>query len=109
MAREALGEFEQLVLLAVLRLGDGAYGVPIIDEIRTRAGRRASRAAVYIALQRLRDKGFVSSTVADPTPERGGRAKRYYRVEPAAMRLLADSRQALISMWSGIEPLLEQQ
>ena len=99
MGRESLGEFEQLVLLAILRLGSEAYGVPIVREIEERTGRNASRPAVYIALKRLQGKGLVSSRMADPTPERGGRAKRYFRIEQAGIELVKDSRRVLVSMW----------
>ncbi len=108
MGREPLGEFDQLVLLAVLRLGDAAYGVPIVEEISRRTGRQVSRAAVYIALRRLHAKGLVTDTLGDPTPERGGRAKRFFRVEPPAIDLLADSRRALTSMWEDLHPILDK-
>jgi DNA-binding PadR family transcriptional regulator len=107
MGRESLGEFEQLVLLAILRLGSEAYGVPIVREIEKRTGRAASRAAVYIALKRLEGKGLVSSRMADPTQERGGRAKRYFKIEQAGIDLVKDSRRALVSMWEDLEPILE--
>ena len=103
MAKRSLGEFEQLVLLAILRVGDGAYVVPMIREIEDQTGRSASHAAVYIALRRLEEKGLVTSRLADPTPERGGRGKRYYEVHPAAIPLLRESREALLRMWDGLE------
>ncbi|UCG85004.1 MAG: helix-turn-helix transcriptional regulator [Gemmatimonadota bacterium] len=103
MAKRSLGEFEQLVLLAILRVGDGAYVVPLIREIEDQTGRNASHAAVYIALRRLEEKGLVTSRLADPTPERGGRGKRYYEVHPAAIPLLRESREALLRMWDGLE------
>ena len=108
MPRESLGEFEQLVLLAILRLGDGAYGVPIVDEIEARTGRAVSRPAVYIALRRLSAKKLVRSTLGEPTREQGGRAKRYYRVEQAGLDRLADSRRDLLNMWDGITPALDR-
>ena len=107
MERTALGEFEQLVLLAMLRLGEEAYGVPIMSMIEERTGRDVSRAAVYIALRRLQKRGFVSSRLADPTPERGGRAKRYFKLERDAIAHLRDSRRAMMSMWEDLEPVLE--
>ncbi len=107
MGRDSLGEFEQLVLLAILRLGADVYGVPIVREIEERTGRSVSRAAVYIALRRLQEKGLVSSRMADPTPERGGRAKRYFRVEPAGLESVKESRRALNSMWEDLDPVLE--
>ncbi len=106
MAREALGEFEHLVMLAILRLGPNAYGVPIVTEIEDRADRPAARAAVYIALRRLEAKGLIKSRLADPTPERGGRAKRYYKLTAAGVRQLRDTRQAFTRMWEGLDPAL---
>ena len=103
MSRRSLGEFEQLVLLAILRIGEDAYAVPILREIESRTGRNVSHAAVYIALRRLEAKGLVSSRLADPTPERGGRARKYFQVVPAALPPLRDSRNALLSMWEGLE------
>jgi len=107
MARESMGEFEQLVLLAILQVGENAYGVPILEEIERRTGRSVSRPAVYIALRRLSAKKMVRSTLGDPTPEQGGRAKRYYQVEKAGLDQLADSRRHLLSMWDGIATVLD--
>lgn len=104
MTKRSLGEFEQLVLLAILRVGKGAYAVPINKEIEEHAGRKASHAAVHIALKRLEGKGLVESELGDSTPERGGRARRYYRVLPEAERQLRESRDALLKMWDGLEP-----
>jgi len=103
MGRESLGEFEQLVLLACLHLESKAYAVSIIEEIEKRTGRSPSHAAVYIALRRLEKKGLVDSFLADPTPERGGRAKRFFHVAPEAVELLRESREALLAMWQGLE------
>jgi DNA-binding PadR family transcriptional regulator len=99
---EALGEFEQLVLLAIVRLDANAYGSTIREEIEDRTDRSVAIGALYTALDRLERKGFVSSTMADPTPERGGRAKRYYRLRPAGVAALRRSREVLSRMWSGI-------
>ena len=107
MGRDALGEFEHLVMLAVLQLGEGAYAVPIREEIEARTGRDVARAAVYIALQRLEAKGFASSGLGDPTAERGGRAKRFYRLEPEGLAQLRESQRALLSMREGLETVLE--
>ena len=104
----ALGEVEHLVLLALLRLDQNAYGVAIMDEIAGRTGRDVSRPAVYIALRRLEAKGLVSSRLGEPTPERGGRAKRYFTLERAGLRALQDSRAALLRMWKHHEPLLDK-
>ena len=102
----ALGEFEQVVLLAILRLGDEAYAVTIRDEILRCTGRDVSRGSIYITLDRLETKGFLRSWLADPTPERGGRAKRYYALRPRAVEALRDSRRALVALWKGLETML---
>jgi PadR family transcriptional regulator, regulatory protein PadR len=105
MSREALGNFELMVMLAVLRLGDGAYGVPISRAIEECTGREVLVGSVYAALERLEEKGLVASEVGEPTPERGGRAKRYFRVTGKGMRQVRDARCALIRMWRGIPAL----
>ncbi|HMC78895.1 MAG TPA: helix-turn-helix transcriptional regulator [Vicinamibacterales bacterium] len=102
--REFLGEFEHIVLLAVLRLGDDAYGASVRREIETRTGRALTVGALYRTLDRLELKGYVASRVGDPTPERGGRAKRHFQLRPLGMRSLRASRQALAAMWDGLEP-----
>ena len=102
----SLGEFEHVVLLAVLRLGDEAYAVPILDEIERCTGRSSSRGSVYITLDRLETKGYLRSRLADPTPERGGRAKRYYALRPRAIAALRDSRRALVALWRGLDRVL---
>jgi PadR family transcriptional regulator PadR len=103
--RSYLGEMELMVLLAVVRLGDDAYGVPISKELLALAGREIALGSIYAALDRIERKGFVASVLGDPTPERGGRAKRYFRVTPAGIQALKTTRKALTSLWSGI-PLL---
>ena len=82
MGKDGLGEFEQVVLLTVWRLGDGAYGATIRRELQERSGRRRSISAIYVTLMRLEKKGLVQSTLADPTPVRGGKAKRLFNVAP---------------------------
>lgn len=104
MGRDSLGEFEQLVLLATLRLGRDAYVVPIIDDITDRTGRNVTHAAVYVALRRLEKRGLVSSRLGESTPERGGKPKRYFDVAPEAVSQLRESRDALLNMWKGLEP-----
>ena len=99
-----LGEFEQLVLLAVMRLEGEAYAVPIRQEIESRTSRRVARGALYVTLDRLEEKGFLKSWLADATAERGGRAKRYYEVRPAGVKALEHAWAALRSMWAGLEP-----
>lgn len=103
MGRDSLGEFEQLVLLAVARLGEQAYVVPILEEIAARTGREATHAAVYVALRRLEAKDLVASRLGEPTAERGGRAKRFFSLEPAAIQRMRESRDALLSMWDGVD------
>ncbi len=99
----SLGEFEQMVLLAVLHLEDDAYGAAIQREIDERAGRRRTISAIYVTLVRLQDKGLVESRLADPTPVRGGKAKRFFTVTPVGVVALEDSRQAMDRMWEGLE------
>jgi len=103
MAKEYLGNLELMVLLSLMRVGDNAYGVPISQEIEMRTGRDVALGSVYAALDRLERKGFVTSTLGDPTPERGGRAKRYYALRPRAVEALREGRRALVSLWRGIE------
>jgi len=102
----ALGEFEQVVLLSILRLGDDAYAVSVRDEIARCTGREVSRGSIYITLDRLETKGYLKSRLADPTPERGGRAKRYYALRPRAIEALKDSRRALVALWRVLERVL---
>lgn len=103
MTREALGEFEQLVLLAVLHLGDGVYGVPIVDEIQRRTGRTVAPAAVYITLRRLEQKGLLASWMGESTPERGGKARRCVKVTDVGLDSLRESRRVLERMWKGAD------
>src|SRR5229473_3021995 len=93
MGREYLGEFEQIVMLAVLRLGDEAYGVPIRSEIEQRTGRSVTIGALYATLDRLESKGYIHSWFADPTPQRGGRSKRYFRMLPEGVDALNRSKE----------------
>jgi DNA-binding PadR family transcriptional regulator len=106
MTQIHLGDLEQIVLLAVLRLGDKAYAVPILEEIRAQGGRQIARGALYTALDRLESKGYLRSRLGEPLPERGGRPRRYFTVTPAAIRALRDSRLALMRLWRGVESLL---
>ena len=101
-----LGELEQIVLLAVMRLGEGAYAVPILEQIEKQAGRRVARGALYTALDRLEAKGCLRSRLGEPLAERGGRARRYFTVTPMAVRALKESRLALMRLWDGIESRL---
>jgi PadR family transcriptional regulator, regulatory protein PadR len=103
MQREHLGEFEQIVLLAVLRLGENAYGVPIRREIEKRAARPITVGALYRTLDRLESKGYVDSWFGDPVAERGGRARRFFRVERLGVAALRQSQRELAAMWKGVD------
>ena len=89
-AFDSIGEFEHMVLLSVLRLGDEAYAVTVRDEILAHTGRDVSRGSIYITLDRLETKGFLKSRLGEPTAERGGRAKRYYTLRPVAIEALKE-------------------
>lgn len=102
-----LGELEQSILLAVMRLGDGAYGLSIREELEQRAGRNLSHGAAYATLDRLVGKGYLESRLGDSTPSRGGKRKRYFSVTAAGVEALRVSREALISLWSGLEEIFE--
>ena len=103
-----LGEFEQLVLFAVVSLEPNGYGTTIRQMIEERAGRVVSAGALYTTLERLEARGLVASTWGAPTPERGGKRKRHYRLKPAGREALARSWQALKAMARGVAPRLEQ-
>lgn len=98
-----LGDFEQVVLLAAMRLAGEAYTVSIIEEIAKRTSREPTHAAVYVALRRLEKKGLVHSRMGTPTAERGGRAKRYFDVDPEALLMLKRHRDELLSLWDGLQ------
>ncbi|HEY1755964.1 MAG TPA: helix-turn-helix transcriptional regulator [Bryobacteraceae bacterium] len=100
-----LGEFELMVMLALLHLGDEAYGVPISREIEQRSGREVALGSVYAALERLEEKGLVASRLGDPTAERGGRAKRYFRVTESGLRDVRQTQRALVNLWKGLPEL----
>jgi len=103
--RSFLGEFELMVLLALIRLGDQAYGVPISREIEQRSGREVALGSVYASLERLEEKGLVASRLGDPTAERGGRAKRYFRVTESGLQAVRETQRALVSLWHGLPQL----
>jgi PadR family transcriptional regulator, regulatory protein PadR len=106
VTHQGLGDFEQMVLLAILHLDGEAYGVPIVDEIERRTGRAVSRAAVYVALRRLEDKGLVTAWMSEPIAERGGKPRRCVRVTPSGAQHLRASREAVDRMWRGLDPRL---
>jgi DNA-binding PadR family transcriptional regulator len=103
---EYIGELEQMVLLAVLQLGDAAYGVAIMGELAAKVDREVSRGAMYATLDRLEGKGLLASELGEPTPQRGGRGKRYVTVTPAGVAALKESRAALHELWRGLDPVL---
>lgn len=102
-----LGDFEQLILLALVRLGEQAYGVSIHEEILRRARREVTVAAVYKTLDRLENKGLIASSLGPPTAERGGRRKKYFRIQPAGRRALAQALASLRRMADGLAPELD--
>ncbi|GMV06996.1 MAG: hypothetical protein AMXMBFR53_32710 [Gemmatimonadota bacterium] len=99
-----MGEFEQLVLLALLRLDNDGYGMEVREEIERRTGRDVSYGAVYTTLDRLERKGYVAHRLGEATAERGGRAKKYFRVLPEGQEALRATRDALRVMWEGVGP-----
>jgi PadR family transcriptional regulator PadR len=103
--RSNLGDFELMVMLALMRLGDDAYGVPISREIELQSGREVALGSVYAALERLEGRGLVSSHLGKPTAERGGKAKRYFRVTPNGLRKTRETRHALMKLWRGLPEL----
>ena len=106
MARQGyLGEFELMVMLALMRLDDEAYGVPISHEIERCSGREAALGSVYAALERLEEKGHVTSRLGDPTAERGGRAKRYFKITAQGLHAVRETQKSLMSLWRGLPQL----
>jgi PadR family transcriptional regulator, regulatory protein PadR len=103
--RSYLGEFELMILLAVLHLGDEAYGVPIARELERHRGRGVSVGSIYAALERMEAKGLVASSLGDPTPERGGKAKRYFTVTKAGLRQVQETRRVLTGLWHRLPEL----
>jgi DNA-binding PadR family transcriptional regulator len=105
--KPALGDFEQLVLLGVLRLGEEAYGAAIRQEIHARSGRDVSINAVYTTLDRLEDKGLLRSWIGEPTAQRGGRRRKGYAMTPAGVAALQQAYRAFTAMADGLERRLE--
>lgn len=103
--KHSLRDVELLVLLALIRLGPAAYGVPIAREIEARGGRSVALGSVYAALERLAEKGLVKSELGEATQERGGRAKRYFQITAEGLRAVRVTRQSLIGMWQGVPSL----
>jgi PadR family transcriptional regulator, regulatory protein PadR len=103
--RNYLGGFELMVMLALMRLGEDAYGVPVSREIEDRSGREVALGSVYAALERLEEKGFVTSQLGDSTPERGGRAKRHFHVTGKGLREIGETHRTLKKLWQGLPQL----
>jgi PadR family transcriptional regulator PadR len=103
--RGYLANFELIVMLVLIRLGENAYGVPIANEIEARCGREVSLGSIYSTLERLATKGLVSSELGEPTPERGGRAKRYFHVTSKGLREVRQTQRALKNLWQNLPQL----
>jgi PadR family transcriptional regulator PadR len=103
--RSYLGEFELMVILTVMKLGDDAYGVPVSRELEKQLRREVSVGSVYAALERLEMKDLIASSLGDPTPERGGKAKRYFRVTKQGLQEVYETRQVLTRLWHGLPGL----
>lgn len=99
---EFLGQHELMVMLAVLRLGREAYGVPIAAEIAQKTGREMLQGSVYAILERLESKGLVTSRLGEATPQRGGRAKRYFALTADGVRQVRETQRALEALWQGL-------
>jgi len=104
---DTLSNFELMVMLALIRLGDRAYGVPISHEIQQHRGKDVSIGSVYAALERLEAKSFVRSELGEATPERGGRAKRYFKVTGKGLKEVKETQRALLKLWKGLTELQE--
>ena len=103
MDRDHLGGFEHVVILALMRLGEEAYGVPVRQEIEARTRREVSIGAVYATLDRLEAKGYVKSRLGEPTPERGGRSRRFFRITPQGLRAVNRTHHALTRLIDGLD------
>jgi DNA-binding PadR family transcriptional regulator len=108
MSKDYLGEFEQMVLLSIMRLGEDCYGLGIKVELEVVAGRSPSSGGLYTTLDRLERKGLVESYAGEGTEERGGRPRRYVRVTAEGKALLAQSRNTLMALWDGLEEALNR-
>lgn len=102
-----IGEFEQLVLLNLLQLGDEAYALPLRQRLSDVAGRKVARGALYRTLDRLEEKGMIGWDIEDDVPSRGGHPRRRYRVTATGVAALKAARDALLELWSGLEEVLE--
>ncbi len=108
MSQDYLGEFEQMVLLSIMRLGEEAYGLAVKDELESTAGRSPSSGALYTTLDRMERKGLLESYAGDSTSDRGGRPRRYVKLTPAGQEMLVRSRSTLLALWDGLEGALDR-
>ena len=106
LGRDYPSEFEQMVLLAVLRLGSDAYALAIIRELDGEVGRRVSRGALYKTLERMESKGYIGWRTEEATPDRGGHPRRLFTVTPHGVEVLRSAREALLRLWAGLDPIL---
>jgi PadR family transcriptional regulator len=108
MGREGyLGEFEQMLLLAAMRLGENAYGMRLMEELESTVGRSVSRGSVYVTLDRMEGKGWIESELSESRPERGGRPRRVIKLTPDGLAELRKSREALLNLLDGIAEALD--
>ena len=108
MARTRFGELEEQILLTLLRLGGESYAVPVIQELQRTTGRDVSPATAFMVMRRLADRGCLESRLGDPTPVRGGRPKRLFRIVPeAVLPGLRESRRSMLALWDGLGPTLD--
>ena len=108
MSQDYLGEFEQMVLLSIMRLDDTAYGLAVKDELESVVGRTPSSGGLYTTLDRMEKKGLVESYAGEGSQDRGGRPRRYLRLTPEGQLLLARSRNSLLALWDGLEGALDR-
>jgi PadR family transcriptional regulator PadR len=104
-AQPTLSNFELMVMLAIIRIGDGAYGVSISDEIEATTGNEVLLGSVYDAVNRLEEKGLIESSLGEATPERGGRAKRHFRTTSKGLGLVRETQKSLVKLWKGLPQL----
>ena len=107
LKKRTLGEFEHQVLLCILRHGSESYSMEIVLELELRTGKDVAIAAVFVALQRLKEKGYLTDRIEEPG-EKGGHTRRYFRLTPSSLEALAESRRQYLNLWEGVEELLEQ-
>lgn len=108
MSQDFVGEFEQMVLLSIIRRGDEAYGLAIRAELEAVAGRTPSYGGLYTTLDRMEKKGLIESSAGETSAARGGRPRRYLKVTPEGKAMLARSRHSLLALWDGIEGALDR-